>query len=558
MTRSLCDTSLTRRFISGSNCYTGLMSMGAERVEAQPQGGTEWAGESWEAGAAEQQPYFESVEIEEEGRRALWPRIFGALLFTAAIVWLATIAVILYRSPPGTNLAAWAGWAATASAPLILFALAWLVFGRTPRRETERFTQAVLDMKRESQALESILTIVAARISENRVGVTEEASRLMSLGDEASDRLGRVTHFLARESAELERRAQALDAAAESARVDIGVLMSDLPRVEAQAREAAESMRAAGLGAHEQAAALEGQLAALSAKSREADEVVGSSAQRLGAQIARLESGAGAAAERMDQAATQMNAAVDGAMTRASNSIDQTRSTLEAQGQTMLAMVEQSRSAFEGAGTEAARQIAERLDEVGERIESLAQRLGEQDTASQALVSRLSGLLGSLDEQLTQIAQTSDSHGERLGSSLSLLREAAGQLHGELTQGDGLAGELLGRSRQMSEAASALAAQMRGDVAAALVEVSSQAERTAASLSARRASAWPSPRTGTRAFRPPLSWMLKRPPSPASTTPPTCFAWQARRPTPPPRSRSSMRGYPPPLLVAAMAAALTK
>ena len=88
------------------------------------------------------------------------------------------------------NLAAWAGWAATGSAPLILLALAWLVFGRTPRRETERFTQAVLDMKRESQALESILTIVATRISENRVGVTEEASRLMSLGDEASDRLG--------------------------------------------------------------------------------------------------------------------------------------------------------------------------------------------------------------------------------------------------------------------------------------------------------------------------------------------------------------------------------
>jgi len=179
-----------------------------------------------------------------------------------------------------------------------------------------------------------------------------------------------------------------------------------------------------------------------------------------------------------------MNAAVDGAMTRASNSIDQTRSTLEAQGQTMLAMVEQSRSAFEGAGTEATRQIAERLDQVGERIESLAQRLGEQDTASQALVSRLSVLLGSLDEQLTQLAQTGDSHGEKLGSSISSLREVAGQLHGELTQSDGLAGDLLDRSRQMAQAASTLAAQMRGEVTAALAEVSSQAERTAASAEA--------------------------------------------------------------------------
>src|SRR5207237_7376894 len=98
--------------------------------------------------------------------------------------------------------------------------------------------------------LESTLAAVAARIETNRTALGEEAARLMNLGDEATDRIGRVTHALARESAELDRKASALDAAAEAARIDVGVLMSDLPRAEAQARAAAEAMKQAGLSAH--------------------------------------------------------------------------------------------------------------------------------------------------------------------------------------------------------------------------------------------------------------------------------------------------------------------
>jgi hypothetical protein len=460
------------------------MSMGVERAEAQPQGEGEWPAESWETGAGEEQPYFQSVELEEAPRRSAWPRILAALLLLLALSWIGAVGFILWQRPPGPDVAAWLGWAATASAPLILLGLIWLIFGRSSRRETERFTKALEAMRRESQSLEIVLASVAGRIEENRVRVSDEATRLMTLGDEASDRLGRVTHYLARETAELERRAQAFDQAAESARVDVGVLMSDLPRVEELARAAAESLRAAGFGAHEQSAALESQLAALSAKGREADELLGGAAQRLSAHIARIESGAGAAAERIDQAAVQMNAAVDGAMGRASESVDQTRAGLEAQGQTMLALIEQSRAAFEHAGADATRQIAERLDLVGGRIESLAQKLAEQDAASQAMVGRLSGLLGELDAQLASVGQAGDSQGERLNQSLTLLRDVAGKLQSELHEGDGLAGALIDRTHQMAEAASALAAQVRGDLAAALTQVSSQSEHASATAQA--------------------------------------------------------------------------
>src|SRR5205085_2229134 len=169
------------------------------------------------------------------------------------------------------------GWAGTFSAPLILLGVLWLTFGRSSRRETQRFTQAVTAMRGESQALEATLAAVAARLAANRTALGEEAARLMNLGDEATDRIGRVTHALA----------------------------------------------------------------------READEVTGGAAQRLGAHVARIESGAEAAAARMNEAAVQMEAAVDGSMNKAAEAVDQARSGLETQGQAMLAMIEQSKAAFE-------------------------------------------------------------------------------------------------------------------------------------------------------------------------------------------------------------------
>ena len=295
------------------------MSMGADRAEAQPQGDSGWtSGNDQILPVSETMPFHQFEEEEEAPPRSTGMRIFAFFLVLLALGWLGASGYALTLAWPGPSLVAWTGWVATISAPLILLGLIWLLFGRSSRRETQRFSESVAAMRRESQALESVLAIVAGRLQENRASLSEEAARLMALGDEASDRLGRVTHYLSRETAELDRKSQALEQAAANARVDIGVLISDLPKAEEQARTAAESMKTAGLNAHEQAAALEGHLAALSARSREADETVGGAAQRLGAQIARIETSTGAAAERMDQAAVQMNAAVDGAMARTS------------------------------------------------------------------------------------------------------------------------------------------------------------------------------------------------------------------------------------------------
>ncbi|HEV2867326.1 MAG TPA: hypothetical protein VGX37_12525 [Allosphingosinicella sp.] len=454
------------------------MTMGVERAEAQPRDEHQRADEGQIGSVAAEAFSFEPDQAEEAPPTS-WPkRILAALLILLALGWLALSGYVLWQNWPGPRLDAWVGAIATVSAPIILLMLVWLAFGRTSRRETERFTAAVMAMRQESRALETVLAIVAGRLQENRAALTEEAARLMALGDEASDRLGRVTHYLSRETAELDRKAQALDNAAAAARTDIGVLMSDLPRAETQARAAAEAMRAAGLSAHEQAAALESQLAALTARSREADETVGSGAQRLGAHIARIETSTAAAAERMDHSAAQMNAAVDGAMGRAADAVEQARAGLEAQGQAMLAMIEQSRAAFQHAGAEASQGIADRLDRVGERLAWLTAQLSAQDNASQGLVTSIAARLSQVAEQLAALGQSGDEQNARLSGSLETLRAAAEALQREVAQGQAASGELLSRAGEMGTALAGLTAQLRQELPPALADVELQAERT--------------------------------------------------------------------------------
>jgi len=457
------------------------MTMGAERADAQD---SEWTTEgAWQAPAEVDD--FRIDEIEALPERSPWGgRILAGLLILAALGWLAAAGFALSQAWPGPSLQAWIGWAATLSAPLILIGLAWLIFGRTSRRETERFTDAVTAMRAESRQLEDVLASVSARLRDNRAALGEEAARLMSLGDEASDRLGRVTQFLARETADLDKKAQALDDAAATARIDIGVLMSDLPRAEAQARAAAEAMRQAGLAAHEKAGALDGQLAALAARAREADELAGSAAERLGAHIARIESGAGAAAERMDEAAAQMNAAVDGSMARAAQSVDQARAGLETQGQAMLAMVEQSKAAFEEAGAVAARSLAQRLDEAGGKIEMLAGRLASQDAASRTLLGGIARQIDEIGAQLAHVGESGDAQNSRLTGSFAALRETASALHGEVVEGEARTAALTARAVAMGDALARVTAELRDEMPPAMAGIEIQAERTAASADA--------------------------------------------------------------------------
>ncbi len=456
------------------------MNTGAEQAaQVEPEGfGTDQQ-EDW-LGPAEVPvaPVLERTEVESAASMPGGIRLLGALLIALALAWIGLFGWSIRQNGLSLAPAPIASAIATFSGPLILLALIWLWLGRTPRREAERFTASVDAMRRESLALQAVLEIVAGKIEENHGRLRGEAERLMSLGDEASDRLGRVTYYLSKETANLDRQSTALDAAAAAAKVDIGVLLHDLPRAEEQARAVAEAMKEAGLTAHGHATALEAQLSALSARGREADEVLGGSAQRLAAQVARIESGAASAAATMGEASGTMNAAVDSAMARATEAVDAARTALEAQSAAVLASIEHNRGALEKAGDEAARNLAHRLEDVGAKVRKLADHLAAQDAASHALVTGLAKELGELDSRFEQLGRTQTDQGQRLSESIAAMREGTRELLAELGSGGESAASLGERTRVMAEGLASLSEQLRDHLPEGLARVEAQAERT--------------------------------------------------------------------------------
>ena len=465
------------------------MSTGARRAEAQPEDGTADTSQNWDVQSATRD--FIGTESWPEGlpdaapeERPARARAIAALLAVLALAWTAAAIWSIAATSPALTLPNVLQWLAFVSPPLILLGIAWLILGQTPRRETERFRKAIAAMRSESSALESVLAIVATRLEENHSKLRNEASKLMSLGDEASDRLGRVAYYLSKESANLDKKSEALESAAENARVDIGVLLQDLPRAEEQARSVAEAMKEAGLTAHSQAGALESQLSALVARGREADEVVGGAAQRLGANLARVESTAAAATARLEEAGASMTAAVDGTMARAADGMEAARAGMDAQGAAMLALVEQSRTTLERAGDDAARSLSQRLEQISGKIESLAGHLAAQDAASHALLNGLSTELAEVETRFAELRETGLGGAGQLNESFGAVRGTAQELFRELGDGQERARQLIGRAEEMAQALTGISAQLNGDVPAALGRVEEQAGRAHTALAA--------------------------------------------------------------------------
>jgi len=122
-------------------------------------------------------------------------QVLGSALSILAILWLAFTAWSAGRSLAGQPLSSplIAQWVAIAAGPLALLGLAWLMFGRTRRKESERFTQSVITMRTEARSLEALFEVLSQRISDSKTELTTITQQLMHLGDEATGKLNGIT-----------------------------------------------------------------------------------------------------------------------------------------------------------------------------------------------------------------------------------------------------------------------------------------------------------------------------------------------------------------------------
>src|SRR5206468_7498606 len=121
------------------------------------------------------------LERTTEERGAGGRQVLAGALAVLAALWLAYTAWSAVRSLSGQALSSplIAQWISVAAGPLALMGLAWLMFGRTRRKEAERFTRSVITMRTEARSLEALLEVLTQRIQDSRGELTRMSQHLM-------------------------------------------------------------------------------------------------------------------------------------------------------------------------------------------------------------------------------------------------------------------------------------------------------------------------------------------------------------------------------------------
>ena len=419
----------------------------------------------------------------EGGRQVLgWALAILALLWTGYTAWSAGRA--LADQPLSSP--AIAQWVAILTGPLALMGLVWLMFGRTRRKETERFTRSVISMRTEARSLQDVLAALSHQIEENHRTLGLMAGDLMGLGDQAATRLGAITADLSAGSQTLAEQGAALDRAAEAARNDIGVLLSDLPEAEDSARRMAETLREAGRSAVEQAGRFEGQVDRLATQAQQADELVDQASQRLLANLTQIESAGASAVQRVSEAGSETSATVDALLARSAEALAEIRGGIDAQAAAVSALVAQSQAGIGRAGIDASELLGERLTSAGATLDGLSSRIAEQERASQRLIADLDTGLAALDERFLDLARSGDERANHVQTALVRLRSELEGLAASTTAQDSSLDGLADRTQRLREGLDQLGQVLQGEMSSTLSEAEAGAARMAASAEAAR------------------------------------------------------------------------
>lgn len=428
------------------------------------------------------------TERRAEERGAGGRQVLGTVLGLLAVLWVGFSAWSAGRSLGGQPFfsPAFAQWIAIAAGPLALLGLGWLMFGRTRRKEAEKFTRSVITMRSETQSLEALLEVLSQRISDSRTELTMISQHLMQLGDEATTKLGGITREFDSSTERLKWHGEALDRAAESARNDVAVLLEDLPKAEENARAVAEQLRAVGSDSASKATAFERQVGILTERTREADQMVADAADRLAARLAEIEVAGAAAATRVGQAEASFSGSLDALLDRTSATLHEIRAGIDTQAAAVSALVDQSSAAIGKAGLEASESLASNIGRASTTIEDLSNRVAEQERLSQRMIAEIDRGLALIDKRFTELAENGDLRANHFLDSLTRARAELDNLSAQSGSQEDAIGSLAERTATLRESIERLAFEIRETVGPAIGEAQGSADKLVASAEAVR------------------------------------------------------------------------
>ena len=421
-------------------------------------------------------------------------QVLGTALIVLAAAWLGYIAWSAGRALAGQPLSSPAvtQWIALAAGPLALLGLVWLMFGRTRRKEAERFTRSVVTMRTEARSLEALLEVLSQRINDSRSELTMISRHLMDLGDQATGKLGGITREFDSSSEKLQRHGEALDRAAEAARNDMAVLLEDLPRAETTARALAEHIRSVGSESAAKAASFGQQVDHLAERTREADRLIAEATDRLAARLAEIEHAGAQATGKVAEAEGSFSGALDSLLDRTSVSLQEIRSGIDAQAAAVAALVDQAAAGMGKAGADSAEALGANIGRATESLAALSSQVAEQERASQRMVAEIDRGLAMIDQRFTELASHGDERANHFLESLTRARTELDTLSAQASNQDGAIASLAERTTSLRDSIGRLADELRDNVGTAIGEAQGGADRLA---------------EVTSAVKPDLGWM---------------------------------------------------
>jgi hypothetical protein len=430
----------------------------------------------------------EAVEPSVADRGAGGRLVLAISLSILAALWVGYSAWSAGRMLAGQPLSSpyTAQWFAIAAGPLALFCLAWMIFGRTRRKEAERFTRSVIAMRGEAQSLEALLEVLSQRIEDSRTELTMMAQHLMQLGDDATSKLGGITQEFDTSSEKLKRHGEILDRAAESARNDMAVLLEDLPRAEETTRVLSDQLHSIASQSTEKAAMLGRHVSDLADRSRAADQMIGEATDRLASRLTEIGVAGATAAARVGEAEANFSGTLEALLERTSATLDEIRAGIDVQAAAVAALVDQSSAAMGRTGAEAAESLTAQVNNANASLESLSRRVSEQDLASQRMIAEIDRGLALIDQRFTELASHGDERAQHFLDSLTRARSELDTLAAQASSQDVAIGSITERTAALTESIDRLSNEIRGSLGAAIGEAQGSTERLAAAATAVR------------------------------------------------------------------------
>ena len=251
--------------------------------------------------------------------------------------------------------------------PLLLIGMIWLLAMRTSHREARRFADVSGRMQDAGAALQHRMQAVNNEISLAREFLAEQARELDMLGRTRARDIREAAQSIEHAFAESQRQAAKLDEVSQAANGNLERLRNHLPVVTSTAKDVTNQIATAGEGARIQLDALVNGAAAI----EEATE-------RLGAASDRLHERSSNVSEAIDENSAASERRLADFLQDAEGAAAQLSRHLQASIADLLASLDDSAERQRRLAMESASTLQERLSELDNRINDVAERGGEQ------------------------------------------------------------------------------------------------------------------------------------------------------------------------------------